>query len=231
MKNEKLLNAMENISDDYIEEAAALKKRKKKSRFIAIGSLAACLMMAAIIIPVLSKNQKVENISVGTTSSQFIINVNNIKESTAMSLDMDVECINLLEKMSSDDRQSVLDSFKEATHISYDDFIGRIPADFELTDFHSINTKEAVHDYVFEYSKGDGRITAAVCGFEAPLRDYYFVIDDGSTPSYINDTEVKFYRVNDSYMVEFLYSGAHYDIESAGVSLEDLTRFLAGLLK
>ena len=225
MKNEKILNAVGRISDELIADAAITAGRKTRTavwvRWTAIAACL-CLIAAAIIIPKLTQSNN-KNILL-VNEIDWIPNVDMDVRYTRYPNPSDAEC------------GDVLKQFATAIGLNYNDFAAKIPDAFKNKSFYSVDvpvdaarTEYIPHDYVFEYQTENGReVTIAICSKSKPLRDIVFMCNP--TPSIINGVSIVIFRYNDNFLVRFSWETVNYDIETNGITLEELEHLLVGIL-
>lgn len=171
----------------------------------------------------------------GTTQSdetkQLVINTVN----HTVPLDFDVQITSFSEQFA-DRWASTIENFRKFTGITYEDFTGKIPDNFEQYAFYSASTrgyKETgslgeyiLHDYVFNYqSQSRGSVKIAICSFEAPLRDCLIVCDNPEK-SVINGVSIEIYGYQDTFIAQFSYNGINYDIETSDMTQDGLVELL-----
>lgn len=226
MTTKKFSEAMNYMDDELITEAISYKRKKNAwQKWVAIAAYL-CLIIAGALA--LSPQP-------GNTDS-LVVN----EAESVMGVDMDVQ-VTSLSKLPHDVWMSVLEEFHGAVGVTYEEFITKIPNNFECCNFCSLSTpgyKDAdlrdeyrLHDYVFEYrSESGGELTIAICPYEEPLRDCFIECDDPQQ-SEINGVPVVVYGYQGSFMVQFSYENINYDIETSNISLEELENLLTAIIK
>ena len=233
MKTEQLLEQMNEIDDKYLMEYSegATIMQQKRTGLKRRGVIAACLAVALVATGVLAMQH--------FNASDGALLVNEI-EVAEVQMDLDVQQTSY-GKLSEQAWNTVTTEFASVTGIEYLDFIGRIPEEFAgRYQFYSLaapklgaNEPEkqyALHDFVLSYqAASDKALTIAICKEEKPLRDYFL---DCAEPqqSEVNGTALTVYGYGDSYIVQCVYQGANYDIETTGYSLDELELLLTNLL-
>lgn len=96
------------------------------------------------------------------------------------------------------------------------------------------NSKEydVLQNYEFYYkNKEETRTITLGVGFKdrKPVRDYYFL--DVEKISKIGAVELKITQYGDSYLVIFSHKDVNYDIETNGITQEELEKFLTSLIR
>ena len=192
----------------------------------------------------IENNNKIENVQQSTnieTISPEKSNILVVNEATnVMSVDMDVQ-LTTFNKLPYDIWMSVLEEFHEFVGIPYEEFTNKISDGFECYHFYALsipkykdtNLKDEyrLHDYVFEYhTENGGEATIAICSFEEPLRDYFFMCDNPKE-SEINGVTVFIYGYQDSFMVQFSYKNINYDIGTNNITLEELEELLICIIE
>lgn len=84
-------------------------------------------------------------------------------------------------------------------------------------------------NYEFSYFNDGNWINIALSDTNKPVRDYYF--EEVGISSTINNIELIIYKYNDAYMTEFIYKGYNFDIETSGITEEELISLLESLIK
>ena len=81
-----------------------------------------------------------------------------------------------------------------------------------------------MHDYIFNYRKDDfNNIKIAFSKLESPIRNYYVVERDKI--SQIGNAELKISQWEEMYIVTFEYKDIYFDIETTGITEEQLVSF------
>lgn len=247
------------LSDDLLLEAdrardASVKKRSTLRRW---AGLAACLCLlavgAAVLLPrlspvvpgpntddpIVSPGQVVSD-TPGTAAPEVDVKlrINKLNGMGMADIDLKVEHY---DKLPYDVWQSILAGFHDRTGISYEDFTSRFPEGWEITSFYSYLTRgykdgvrseeyDTLHDYIFVLENGTGgSATVAICPFEMPLRDCFFV-SENPKESTIGDTTLVIHGGDGLYMARFSHAGLYYDMELNGVSKSELEEFLVALI-
>lgn len=165
--------------------------------------------------------------------------LNIYKVAHLANLDMDVKYENYNQKMPYEIWKKILEEFKVANGISYENFTNKIPEKFDYLNFYTISLRGykdanlpneySKHDYVFEYrTENDGKIFIALCKDEKPLRDYEFEFK--GEKSKIGNTELEISQYNDKYIVGFEFNNVHYDIETDKITETELLELLESIL-
>ncbi len=165
--------------------------------------------------------------------------LNIYKIASLISSDMDVKIENYNQKMPQWIWEKILNEFEDEVGVSYDEFLAKIPKQFISMNFYTSSIrgyKDAnlpdeykIHDYVFEYkTENDGQIFIAICKDEEPLRDYFFEFK--GKQSRIGNTELEISQYNDEYIVNFEFNSIYYDIETDGITENELLELLQSIL-
>lgn len=92
------------------------------------------------------------------------------------------------------------------------------------------NIYDQLHDYVFVYQKDKNhRITLTFSELEKPLRDAYF--DDNAKESKIDNTPLTIFKWDDAYLTTFKYNNIFFDIETKGITENELITLLQSIIK
>lgn len=240
MRKEELFDIIGEADEHKVAAAGMAMAAKKMARSVPgkWAALAACLAVVVLIGITLVRTVSVQEpdvtgVSLGNSDLLVVNKLDSLVHS-----DMDVQ-FSYYDKLPHDVWMSVSEEFQNGTGIGYEDFTGRIPNTFELNDFYSISARGykdadlkdeySLHDYVFDYrTENGGEATIALCSFEAPLRDCYIMCDNPEQ-SEINGISVVVYGYRNSFMVQFSYKNVNYDIETNGITLEELHALLTGI--
>lgn len=114
-----------------------------------------------------------------------------------------------------------------------------LPSDFEenysVVGIHvkGDNSKkyDVLQNYEFRYkNKAETRTITLGVGFKdkKPIRDYHFL--EVAKKSKIGEVELEITQYEDSYLVIFSYKDVNYDIETNGITQEELVEFLTSLI-
>jgi len=268
MKKEELFDVLGDLDDPYIKAARGTNERTNRLGLARWRAVAACLAVLVGISVMdralpegnnntptvetfsiqtddqVKENHAVEEFQINTdlevmpTENSNAIVVNEMADIINTALDMDVQMASL-NKLPQDVWSLVLEEFHAYVGISYEEFVSKIPGEFQCSHFYSLSIpgyKDAdlkeeyrLHDYVFEYqTENGGEAIIAICSWEKPLRDYLIACDDPKQ-SQINDVNVLVYGYQNSFMVQFLCEGIYYDVETINITLVELERLLMGL--
>lgn len=149
------------------------------------------------------------------------LNINKIKDLAMTSLDADIKTIEI---------DKLLEQFEFMKNIS-------IPNGYKLESSYNIYTRKdanikeynLLHDYVFNYSKDSiNKITVSFSEIEKPIRDYY--IKEGDKISQIGDVELIISEWKQMYIVTFEYNNIYFDIETVGITENELLELLKSIL-
>lgn len=161
MKKEDLFDTLGDINNQYIKEAHV---RKNNFAWAKWGTIAACIVLLVLCIPMVTHLSWVEDDKTPTVESLAGENNNKIEEfqqSTdkeiaqpeksntllvnevvnVISADMDVQ-IATFNKLPKDVWMSVMEEFRELIGISYEDFTSKIPEKFECYNVYTLSIPE-----------------------------------------------------------------------------------------
>ena len=153
MKKEDLFDILGDINNQYIKEAHVRNKRKNNFAWAKWGTIAACIALLVLCIPMVKHLSPVEDDKIPTVESLPSENNNKIQDlqqSTdkeiaqpeksnillvnevvnVISADMDVQ-IATFNKLPKDVWMSVMEKFRELVGIAYEDFTRKIPEKFD----------------------------------------------------------------------------------------------------
>ncbi len=232
MKNNELKekirnNIREEIAISNIRKEFDMRKNKNKKMIYTISSMCAVFILGiGILIGTSNLNNKtLQGESLGKTENDNIkveLKINKIKDMSMAKLDTDVKTIeieNLPENMQFINKVKISDEYKLTS--SYNVYTRDINSDNR--DYNIL------HDYLFYYEKGENNIIRiAVSEIEKPLRDYF--IGEGEKISKIGDAKLTIYQWNQMYIVNFEYKNMYFDIETTGVTEDELTTLLESII-
>lgn len=205
-----------------------MKTNKSKKIIYMVSSVCAVLILCIGIFMGVSNNLlKKDNIQLGEAGSEennlnVELNINKLKELAKASSDADIKT----RKM-----ESLPEKFKFMDSVN-------IPEGYNLEGSYNIYVREDInveeysvlHDYVFDYRENsENSITIAFSEIEEPLRDYF--IDGGEKVSKIGETELIISQWKEMYIVTFEYKGIYFDIETTGVTENELVDLLKSIIE
>lgn len=151
---------------------------------------------------------------------EVALNINEIKKSAMTNLDADIKTLEI---------EDLPEKFGFIKNVN-------IPKEYKIDNSYNVYTKsninidkyDLLHDYVFNYRKDSlNNITIAFSEIEEPIRDYY--IDEGKKISKIGEDEVIISHYNEMYIVTFTKDNIYFDIETVGISQEELVEMLISI--
>ena len=93
------------------------------------------------------------------------------------------------------------------------------------------DTYDFLHDYIFDYEKSDDEnITVTFSEVEEPLRDCFVETENANKISKIHDTDVVITEFGNSYTVTFKHNNIYFDIETHGISQDELVKMLVSII-
>lgn len=231
-----LKKKMEKEFDKNYEEILSKIENKNDSKKLGYLLIPTFVLVMVIVFAALSytKNMSIDNeIAVAEGDGKSIeveLNINklNSKSYLQLSSDLDVKEIKIV---------SIPKNINFINQIT-------LPENLKLASSYAVYTncnesaKESIekeydilHDYVFLYATENNEKTIKVRFSEIgePLRDYE--IDDVEEKSKISDTEFEISEFKDMYIVVFSYNGVHFDIETKGITKEELLDLLISMIK
>ena len=224
-------NVKEEIAISNIRKEFDMKTNKSKKIIYIVSSVCAVLILCIGIFVGVSKLNnnllKNDNVQLGEAESEennldVVLNINKLKELAKTSLDLDIKSMKI---------ESLPDKFKFIESVN-------IPEGYNLESSYNIyvrndmNTEEynVLHDYVFNYKESsENSIIIAFSEIEKPLRDYY--IDGGEKVSKIGETELVISQWEQMYIVTFEYKGIYFDIETTGITENELVDLLESIIE
>ena len=224
-------NIKEEIAISNIRKEFDMKTNKSKKIIYMVSSVCAVIILCiGIFIGVSKLNNnllKNDNVQLGEAESEennlnVELNINKLKELAKASSDLDIKTREM---------ESLPEKFK---------FIesANIPEGYKLESSYNIYVRDDInaeeykvlHDYVFNYRENsENRIIIAFSEIEKPLRDYY--IDEGEKVSKIGETELVISQWEQMYIVTFEYKGIYFDIETTGITENELVDLLESIIE
>ncbi len=226
MTNETFCEVLGEIDERYIKEAGTCHHKPVWPKW---GIAAACLCFAVLGVFALRHLGGAPDAAV-EQPGRVVLEVNEVE--SVVLLDMDVQ-ISHYTGLPAEEWELAMEAFEQTAGIRYEEFLKRLPPSYQQTAFYSVDAPTepksgayVPHDYVLELqAENGGEVQIAVCGEEEPLRDYFFACDAPKT-SEINGCTATIYGAQDSFMVWFSDDYAHYDVETRGITLEELETLL-----
>ena len=233
MKNNELRekirkNIKEEIAISNIRKEFDMKTNKNRKILYAISSICAVFILG---IGIFIGTGKMNNtgLEIGKTevnknkeeSLVVELNINKLKIMEMLDLDADIKTIDI---------DKLPEEFKFMENIL-------IPEEYEFENSYTVYTRENInieeynilHDYILNYRKDDlNDIKIAFSKVEKPLRDYF--IQDGDKISKIGDVELKISQWEEMYIVTFEYEDIYFDIETTGITENQLVDLLESLI-
>ena len=220
-------NVKEEIAISNIRKEFDMKTSKNKKLVYAISSVCAVFVLGVGIF--LGTNQlnndlfQEGTLEIGKAKESLDIELNiNILNDIAMtSLDVDTKTIEL---------EQLPKEFMFIENLL-------IPEEYEFENSYTVYTREnreiaeynKLHDYILNYKKDDlNNIKIAFSKLESPIRDYF--IQGGDKISKIGDVELKISQWEEMYIVTFEYKEIYFDIETTGITKEQLVNLLESLI-
>ena len=225
MSNKQIIKAVfdNEFNADKIRNQILLKsERKNKKNMIKFLKYAIPVFVLAIIVSIVFLNNNQNDYIFSDDTSNIIVNkINNLN---LTNIDADIK-------------------LKEINNVNlpwYDMFNNiNIPIDLDkfygygiYTKNNSNNEYDILNSYVYEYFNLDNnrKIKIAFSSTNKPIRDYFFDIDDAKE-SNINDNKLLVYQSEDAYFTKFKYNEYYFDIETHGISIDELISLLKSIIK
>ena len=215
----KELIAISNIRKEF-----GIKTNINKKIIYTISSV--CAVFIFTIGMLVGTGQLNDNINIGENIDQKLnvkLNINKIKDMEMTKLDLDVK---IVEAKESPDKFNFMEKIK-------------IPSEYKLKDRYNVYTRKdmevteynVLHDYLFNYQKDDFSegIKIAFSEVGEPLRDYF--IDDKYKTSKIGDAEIIITQYKQMYMASFKYKDIYFDIETNGITKNELVELLVSIIE
>lgn len=204
-----------------IERVSEMKKIKLSHILVPAFALVAVLTIG--IVAVNLENKPEDKKMIASEGIKVELNINQIKQMSQTRLDADIK---------TSDFENLPTKF---------DFIKNVktPSSITLTNKYNIYVKsnkdiakyDILHDYVFSYTNKNNTkdIQIAFSELEKPLRDYY--IEDGEKESKIGETKVLISQYEDLYIATFEKQGTYFDIETKGITQQELVDLLTSVIE
>ena len=217
-------NIKEEIAISNIRKEFGMKTNKNKKVIYVLSSICAVFILGIGIFVGVNKNLLPGNtVDIGKTDANdgVELNINKIKDMSMTSLDADVKTIEL---------ENLPEEFTFIENL-------QIPEEYNFENGYTVYTREntdtaeydVLHDYILNYRKDDlNDIKIAFSGIEAPIRDYF--IGDGDKVSKIGEVELVISQWKEMYIVTFEYKDIYFDIETTGVTRNELVSLLQSII-
>ena len=238
MNSKDLLRAIGDIDDKYLEEEYETPKDKNKKEFymkiiknkkIIYGLSSACAVFI-LGIGILAGQKKtnkniIKNEDEGMVRSQnmnIMLEINPMVGTSMAKLDADAQTVEMT---------SIPEKFGFINNIA-------LPSEYKLDKSYEIYIKEnhdtaeysLLHDYVFNYSKDyENSIKVAFSEVGEPIRDYF--LDDSKKVSKIGNVDVIISQYEKMYVATFKCKEIYFDIETNGITEEELVNLLESIIK
>lgn len=229
-------NIQENIAISHWKEEMDMKR--EKNRKIVYGVLASCAMLVLGIgiittqVPfgengetLLQAKVEKEDLSKQKEALKTKININKLDEKALVDYAIDAQTRKVDAKECMVDLRFAIeaklpDDFEENSSVVGIYVKGENPKKYDV-----------LQNYEFRYkNKSETRTITLGLGFKdrKPIRDYYFA--DVKKISKIGDVELKITQYKDSYLAIFSCKDMNYDIETKGITQDELVEFLTSLI-
>lgn len=209
----------ERIDKDIIRKNVLKKidnKRDFKKLFILKLSLGAILIMCCLFI--VNNNQLLKT-KVPTLNDNNNIIINKLNNMSQFKIDADVQIINGL----------YIPDLEVLQNLNIPKRLDKMNGAKIYTRNGKTGDYNIFANYEFSYFNDDNWISIALSDTNKPVRDYYF--EEVGTSSTINNINLIIYKYQDAYLTEFIYKGYNFDIETSGITEEELISLLESLIK
>lgn len=212
--------------------------KNRKNKKIVYGVLASCAMLVLGIgiittqVPfgengetLLQAKVEKENLSKEKETLKTKININKLDEKALVDYAIDaqtrkIDATECMVDLRFAIEAKLPDDFEENSSVVGIYVKGENPKKYDV-----------LQNYEFRYkNKSATRSITLGLGFKdrKPIRDYYFA--DVKKISKIGDVELKITQYEDSYLAIFSYKDINYDIETKGITQDELVEFLTSLI-
>ena len=246
MNSKDLLRAFGDIDEKYLDEEHETPKEKNKKEFYikiirnkkiiyglssnsytSISREISLFILGIGILAVQKKSNnnvtKAENeIMVSSRNMNVMLEINPMQGASMAKLDADVQTVEI---------NSLPEKFGFINNIA-------LPSEYKLDNSYELFTREnfntteysLLHDYVFNYSKDyENTIKVAFSEVGEPIRDYF--LDDSKKVSKIGDVDVIISQYEKMYVATFKCKEIYFDIETNGITEEELVNLLESIIK
>ena len=200
---------------------------RNKKIIYGLSSACAVFILGVGILAVQKKSNnnvtKAENeIMVSSRNMNVMLEINPMQGTSMAKLDADVQTVEI---------NSLPEKFEFINNIA-------LPSEYKLDNSYELFTREnfntteysLLHDYVFNYSKDcENSIKVAFSEVEEPIRDYF--LDDSKKVSKIGDVNVIISKYEKMYVATFKCKEINFDIETNGITEEELVNLLESIIK
>ena len=190
-----------------------------KWRYVLIPVTMVIILLAGVI----GMNIKRPNEIPTNPNLKIALSINQLKELGNTSLDADVKIISI---------KKLPEEFQFMNQL-------KLLNELKLKNAYTVYTKDNIknkeytilHDYVFSYTSSDNKksIQIAFSKIEKPLRDYFF--NDIGKESEIGDTKLMISQYNNMYIATFEKDSIYFDIETEGITQEELVDLLISIIQ
>ena len=222
LKEQVRKNVKEKIAVSNIRKEFDMKSKNNKKLIYWVSSICAVFVLCfSLLIGTDFLNNGTEDLYGKKENLDIKLNINKIKELLMASLDADIKIIDiekLPEKFDFIKNTNIPDQYK-------------LESSYNVYTRKDINVEEydVLHDYVFKYRKDSiNKIVIAFSEIDKPLRDYY--IDSSDKVSMIGDIEFIISKYKEMYMVTFGYENINFDIETVGITENELVNLLQSII-
>lgn len=232
LKEQVRKDVKEKIAVSNIRKEFDMKSKNNKKLIYWVSSICAVFVLCfSLLISIdflnndsnteIAKNNGTEDLYGKKENLDIKLNINKIKEPLMASLDADEKIIDiekLPEKFDFIKNTNIPDQYK-------------LESSYNVYTRKDINVEEydVLHDYVFKYRKDSiNKIVIAFSEIDKPLRDYF--IDSSDKVSMIGDIEFIISKYKEMYMVTFSYENINFDIETVGITEDELVNLLQSII-
>ena len=230
-------NIKEEIAISNIRKEFGMKSNKNKRIVYAISSVCAVFILGiGIFVGTGKLNNNLfqgDTLEIGKTEENINkdeslgieLNINILKDMEMTSLDADVKI----------DANAIRLEQLPKELMFMENLI--IPEEYKFENSYTLYTREntekaeynVLHDYIFNYRKDDlSNIQISFSKIEPPIRDYSIL--GGNKISKIGDVELIISQWKEMYIVTFKYKDIYFDIETTGITEEQLVDLLESLI-
>lgn len=226
----KIISEVERVSD--LKEKSNIKKLKIKN------IIAPAVAFIALFVVILWTNNI--NIPSKTLSGKNNAEQNNTENNNKSTIKIALD-INEMENLEMAISDAAVEK-KEITNIPEKfTFINNatVPEEYKIENCYTLYTRSdknsdqynLLHDYVLNYRKDDtNSIKISFSEIEKPIRDYD-IMNEENKISKIGENEVTISHYKEMYIVYFKYNNIYFDIETVGISQEELVNLLTSIIK
>ncbi len=201
------------------------KNMKKRYVLIPAFSLILVLVIAIGLNSDIFKNIGGNQVSTGDGTTKAGLKINKLDEMAMGSMDVDIKAVEIEELP---EKFDFIQNLKLPDRFKFD--LGQMIYTRDSLEKEEYNI---LHDYLLIYNVNENVPDSIKIAFSEeyePVRDY-FIEHENSKTSKINNTDVTIYQYEKMYIAYFEYNGIKFDVETTGISEEELVTLLGSIIE